>query len=374
LSGAGAWRSAVDAAGAVRGPLGVRHFGEPRAEAAAVLGGEVVADLGPPGVIRVTGESARDFLQGQLCADVADADGGAAPLTAWLSPKGRVLTLLRLLRSAEGYVLLLPPDRVEEVLRRLQLYVLRARVRLEAAGAGLGMMGLAGRGTDAFLASVLGAAPLPEPGHATEVPPRTLVRLAGDDTIPPAYLVLAPPGDLLELWTRRREAGAVPVGREAWSLLEIRGGVPELGAGQHEAFLPQMLNLPDLGGVSFSKGCYVGQEIVARTQYLGRLKRRLYRLRVGGDQAPSPGDSIHVAEPGGDLSSGPLNVEPEGREDLAGEVVRVAPLPEEGFEVLAVLRIDAAEGGGLRLNAQAASIEQLGPKRREDPAGSGSVA
>jgi hypothetical protein len=124
-------------------------------------------------------------------------------------------------------------------------------------------------------------------------------------------------------------------GAEFWSLMDIRAGVPNIFEDTVEAFVPQMANLQLIGGVSFTKGCYTGQEVVARMQYLGKLKRRMYRAHVDSTQAPARG--AEVFSPSSESGQG------------AGRIVDVAASPDGGYEVLAVIQISSAGADDLRL-------------------------
>ncbi|MBX9605856.1 MAG: hypothetical protein K2Y51_06505, partial [Gammaproteobacteria bacterium] len=178
--------------------------------------------------LRVTGEDARDFLHGQFCGDVRALEIGQALLTAWLSPKGRALYLVQVLRAEDAFWLLLPAAQAAAFAKRLRMFVLRARVKVDDGT------------VDAMqaLAATLG---LP-------------MRSADEASL---HLVCA--------------------------------GLPTLDATLSDAFLPQELNLDLLAGVSFNKGCYPGQEIVARVKFRGSVKRRVQRFALVTDAPPAPG-------------------------------------------------------------------------------------
>jgi folate-binding protein YgfZ len=154
-----------------------------------------------------------------------------------------------------------------------------------------------------------------------------------DDT---RFVIVAPLPRAQSVWDALSE-NAVKAGATAWEATSIRAGIPTVLAATQEAFVPQMVNLELLGGVSFKKGCYPGQEIVARTQYRGKLKRRMVRVR-GGGSAPSPGSDIFS---------------PEFGEQPAGTVVSAVAAPDGGFEALVVAQLEAIEQNSLR--AQSAS-------------------
>jgi folate-binding protein YgfZ len=136
------------------------------------------------------------------------------------------------------------------------------------------------------------------------------------------------------LWEEAEQV-ATPTSRESWALLDIRAGMPTVYESTKEAFVPQMANMQLIDGVSFTKGCYTGQEVVARMQYLGKLKRRMYRAKVDTGQAPASGSALFSAS---DASG-------QG----AGKVVDAAASPEGGFELLVVTPTSCAEADDLRL-------------------------
>jgi folate-binding protein YgfZ len=228
------------------------------AEALAALSGNAIFDLRHFALISVHGDDAEDFLQGQLTNDVGEVTATRAQLSAWCSPKGRVLTCFLVFRHDGRLLLQLPDTLLEQTLKRLRMYVLRAKAILESADDSLARFGLVGEDAASCLRDLLGD--LPE--HADDVrrfEHVTIIRLRGGR---PRYEIV----------------GA--------QLLDIEAGIANIGPDTSDSFVPQMINLDRIGGVSFTKGCYVGQEIVARTQHLGRIKRRMYH------QAPHVSDSL----------------------------------------------------------------------------------
>lgn len=277
----------------------------------------VRADLG---LLSVTGGDATSFLQGQLTADVAALDPGRWTWAGWCNPKGRLVAVVRLGRLADGFVLQLPSAQAEAIATRLRRFVLRAKVAIAASTPPCLWI----RG--ATLAAAI------DPSIAALPPDARVVLGSADAPIfvtPQAVLAHLDPTRIAAL--RPAFAAASELPGAAVDALEIDAGIPWLTAGTEEAFIPQMLDL-DLdvvGGVSFSKGCYPGQEIVARTRYLGTVKRRLHRLRLSASAAP--GDPIL----------------PAGADDQAvGTILRTAP-SGDGCVALAVLDL-AAAGDPLR--------------------------
>ncbi len=301
-------------------------------EAGAALRGDIVTDLSHRGLIAVYGADARTLLQGQLTNDIEALGETRTQLSAWCSIKGRVLALFRIWQIGERHFLELPADLQETITARLRRYVLRARVTIADASGDAVRFGVSGARVAEGLETQLGS--LPErPDRALRSGQCTTIRLRGDR---PRFQVIAPLERATALWDRCREH-AVPVGAFAWDLLDIRAGIANIPASSSDRFLPQMLHLHSVNGLSFRKGCYAGQEIVARTEYLGRLKRRLHRAALECAEAPSPGDTIYAG--GGGEEPRP-----------AGEVVNVAPAAHpHRWELLAVIADEAVAAGGLGL-------------------------
>lgn len=297
------------------GPFELR-FGEAAAEAALALNGTVVAPLTHLGWIRATGADVDAFLQGQLSNDVRQVRADRAQLSSLNSPKGRLLAILHLLREGDGLLLELPRALVEAVLKRLSLYVLRSKVKLAEA---VDRVGIGVAGPDAPVA--LAAVGLPAPTAPLECAwngDLAVVRRLGPA---PRYSLLAPVERAADLWQRLR-AQASPVGTQAWKLLDVEAGVPAIYPETQDRFVAQMCNLDTLGGISFDKGCYTGQEVVARVHYRGAVKRHMTKVLTLESGLP-PGAPFAL---------------PDGR---AGEVVESAPHPNGGTVALVV----AADAG-----------------------------
>jgi folate-binding protein YgfZ len=278
----------------------VSDFGDPGTEHRAARVGDVVADLSHSGLIAVSGTDAMTFLQGQLIND------------------------FRIIKRAETYYLMLTRELLAPLMRRLRLYVLRAKVQLDDASDEWVTLGFQGEAAASAARAVLGELPA-RVDEARQAAGLTVVRLHGT---PHRFLSFG----LLEASRRLWEGlsgPAIPVGAGAWTLTDISAGVPTIHAETSDLFVPQMVNYQALGGISFTKGCYTGQEVVARTQYLGKLKRRMYRAHVDSDAAPVPGDELYAPGfPGG---------------QSVGRLVSAESSPGGGYEVLAVIQIESAE-------------------------------
>lgn len=298
------------------------YFGDAQAELRAAVDGNVMTPLVNSALIRLEGEDVVTFLQGQLTADVRLINGSHSSLAAWLNPKGRVQTLMRLLHHDGALHMMLPSAFAEPTLKRLRMFVLRAKVTLTPVDDELATLGVAGIDVASALRAY-GALVPEETDQSTTYEGCTFVTLRGAR---PRLLVFGT-NAALEPLVEALESCASPVGTAAWQLLDIEAGIPDVEPGAEDAYLPQMLNLQALGAVNFDKGCYVGQEIVARTQYLGRLKRRLYQASV---------------QPGTRLATG-MPIYAAGTEHSAGTVLNTAKRPDGSEVCLAVIQIDAAD-------------------------------
>jgi hypothetical protein len=314
------WQSFLAARGARIAGGVVGDFGDPAAERAAAAGGSIAADLAQYGVLEAGGADARAFLHGQLSCDVEGLGDGAAARGAYCTAKGRVLANFLLWSDAGAFRLLLPRALVPAIRKRLQPYVLRSKVAFEDRSEALVVLGLAGPAASSAAAAAIGVEPAAElavvRGEAAAA-----IALGGGRLLAVTPVARAP-----QLWNRLA-AALTPVGAPCWDWLEIASGHPWITVPTQDQFVPQMANLELLGGVSFRKGCYPGQEIVARMQYLGTPRRRLHLAHVEADFFPAPG-AVLVADGAGEQS--------------AGTVVNAAPAPGSGYDLLAVVQTAAA--------------------------------
>ncbi|HGG59114.1 MAG TPA: folate-binding protein [Gammaproteobacteria bacterium] len=321
------WKAFLTDAGAEFNPDNgdeVASFGNPEREKRYTLTGTVLCDLSRLGLIEVHGEDAETFLQGQLTNDVTQIKPDTSHLGGYCNPKGRLLATFRMFRLQDTWYLMMPEELVEPSLKRLQMFVLMSKVTLGDAGCAMVRFGLSGHEAEAELKEALGDAP-EAPDQAIHVDGVTAIRVHGEI---PRYILLGELEAMQSLWNRLNVRGA-PAGASSWRLLDIVAGVPTVYESTREAFVPQMINLELLEGVSFQKGCYTGQEIIARTHYLGKLKRRLYRLHVESDEPPAPGTEVFSPE---NETGQPI-----------GAIVDAAPWPEGGVEALAVVTIQYAD-------------------------------
>ena len=323
------WQTFLENAGATILDGRTNDFGNPTAETQIATSGEVITDLSHRALITVKGADAENYIQGQLTNDIHNVTEYRSQLSAHCSPKGRVLACFRVFRRKDIIYLTLPESLLEPSLQRLRKYVLMSKVEL-AVESSLAQIGYSAARDIHHMRNILKTIP-EEVDTVTHTEDITVIRVPGPY---PRYELLGPVAALKALWTKL-DVHAAPVGAGPWSLLDILAGVPELCPETVDAFIPQMINLDALNGISFNKGCYTGQEIVARTHYLGKLKRRMFRLHSPTTDLPEAGTRIYNTVQRGDES--------------VGTVISSQPSPEGGIALLAVLQIEATSLGELRL-------------------------
>jgi folate-binding protein YgfZ len=300
----------------------------PQHAQARSLAAPAIVALDELGVIAVEGADAITFLQAQLTNDVAKLQEHEFELNGYCTPKGRLLATFHQWRDGDTVQLRLPREILAGVVKRLAMFVLRSKVRLSDASAQWT--------THALLGAALSAR-MQRDGVTLPAQPWSGVRVDGVrvDRVPDAdgierYLLGARAGAALPAWCASFERAPAAL----WWWSEIAAAVPTVFAATQEKFVPQMINFEVVGGVDFRKGCYPGQEIVARSQYLGKLKRRMQRGHVAAADIALAADVYHADAP-----------------QPVGTVVMAAPAPEGGTELLFELPLERAEPGKLHAAA-----------------------
>ena len=310
------------------GPARIAGFGNPELEHAAARHGALACPLPDWTALSVGGPEATAFLHGQFTNDVAGLAVGAVQLNGYCSPKGRMLASFPLARvAADEYLLVVPADIAPALAKRLRMFVLRARVAIATLDASHACVGLAG------------------PAGQSGAQPRAVHQEEGVTVLglpDGRMLAVCAASRVLPFWESVTRS-ATPAGAPVWDWLAINAGTPVITAATQDKFVPQMLNFELVGGVSFQKGCYPGQEIVARMQYLGKLKERLYRAHVEGADGIAAGDPLFGAQFG---------------DQACGAIVNAAPAPDGGRDLLAVIQIASAQNDRIRV-AQAAAAPVL---------------
>ncbi|PHV17836.1 folate-binding protein YgfZ [Janthinobacterium sp. BJB1] len=308
-----------------------------------------VAAITDQGLIGINGDEAASFLHGQLTNDVEHLNQEQVRLAGYCTPKGRLLASFLMWRNATTIYLQLPRAIQPAIQKRLQMFVLRAKAKLHDASLDAGnqvVLGLGGKQAGAALSAIFPVLPA-TPFSKVEQASGTLLRVA-DAFGSARYQWLTSATTARDAWPQLAERLAKG-GYDCWQLSDIHAGIPQITAATQEQFVPQMVNFELLGGVNFKKGCYPGQEIVARSQYLGKLKRRTTLVSIADASAVAGGELFAVSDP----------------DQPCGMVVNAAPNGDGGVDALVEMKLGAiAEGssatGAVRYGtAQGAHVQFL---------------
>ncbi|VAW95887.1 tRNA-modifying protein YgfZ [hydrothermal vent metagenome] len=325
------WQHFLSEQGAIINDGCVKRFNSPETEIKNSTAATILADLSHYRLFRVSGADANSFLQGQLSNDINHVTENQAQMSAYCSPKGRALALFRVFHFDNAYFLSLPDEIAETTMKRLNMFIMRSDVTMDDVTNDYFHFGIAGKDAAAKLKAALNLAELPDETDASIIANGLcLQKLAGT---PDRFELIGSSDGATTMWNALQPS-CVPVGESAWSLQRINAGIPEILTNSVETFVPQMLNLQLINTINFQKGCYPGQEIVARTKYLGKLKKRLYLAEVPTANPIEIGTDIYQS--GDNLQS-------------VGKIVLASANSSETTRVLVVLQIAAAEKQSLFL-------------------------
>lgn len=310
-------------------------FSETPADYAALLADAALCDLGDLGVLSLTGPDSAKFLQGQSTADFSKLAPGGTLTGACCNLQGRVFASFVAAATDTGLLLVMNRALVAPSLQALAKYAVFSKTRLADASDAYCILGLAGNRAAATIATL--GLRIPDRGSAFAAD-GTLAIHCGDTR----FLLVVPAAQAQTRWLEL-EGHARPTGLPLWHLLDVRAGRADIRPETCDQFLPQMLNYHHTGAISFTKGCYTGQEVVARTQYRGKLKRHLHRLSIATAQPPAPGTEVRLP----------------GADNPIGTVVLAAPAGADRCEALVVLRDEAHNASHLELGGGPLSVEFL---------------
>jgi len=288
-------------------------------------------DLSFLGVIRISGEDRESFLQGQLTSDTRNISAQLSQLSSYCTPKGRMIASMRIIEHKQDWFMVLPASRLPVVLKRLQMFVMRSKVTLTDASEDFVCLGAKGSCLDTLSSS------LPAEVHGTEtIDGLSIIKVDNSEN---RYMLLVNINEAPSLWD---SIDAAASDTSVWRLLDIEAGIPTVFEETADAFIPQMTNLQVLDAVSFTKGCYTGQEVVARMQYLGKLKRRMLPVSFTSDKDYPRGSELFSKA----SSSG------QG----AGKLVDVVKTGENTYKALAVVELASLENGDLQIENESGPI------------------
>lgn len=297
----------------------------------------VICDLSHLGLLQIQGADAVTFLQGQVTNDVKQLNGQLAHYTGYCNPKGRLLALFLAFAHAGHLHLQMPKVLIESINKRLKMYVMRSKVEIQDVSDTIIKIGLSGPKAIDLLTTTFSQIPQ-NVYELVTLENGALLKLPG---LQPRFEIFTDMANALEIWKAFSQQ-AKPVSAAYWEWLEIQAGIPDVTSSTQEEFVPQMLNLDLIGGINFKKGCYTGQEIVARTHYLGTVKRRTQLAHLAATVQPNPGDNV-------------VNMENEP----VGKLVRSAKAPDGGYDVLAEIRLESITGDTLKVNDVVLAIKAL---------------
>ena len=289
---------------------------------------DFVATLDHLGALRFTGDDAEAFLQGQLSCDVEQVGLRSSSYGAFCSPKGRMIANFLLLRDDAGFAMVLSRDLVPVVQKQIAKFVLRSKVKVSDASQAVVLAGAAGAQAERVLAGLFPELPQ-GPGEVRSLPGAGAIVRLKDGRLLLALDTARAPSVLLG-----HESDLAPADAGVWRWLDIRSGLPLVTAATQDQFIPQMANLELIGGVSFEKGCYTGQEVVARTQHLGKVKRRMFLANVPAQAAA--GDATYSDDLG---------------EQASGMVMNAEASPGGGYDLLTVAHAASRERSIVHLKA-----------------------
>jgi len=295
----------------------------------------VLCDLSHLGLLQIEGADAFTFLQGQVTNDVKQLDGHRAHYTGYCNPKGRLLALFLAFSHQNHVHLQMPKALIESIAKRLKMYVMRSKVEIQDVSESVIKIGINGPNATELLNTLFTTVPQ-NAYELVTLDNAAIVKLPGDK---PRFEIFTDIANAPAIWNTLSQ-GTKTVDASYWEWLEIQAGIPEVYLNTQEEFVPQMLNLDLLDGINFKKGCYTGQEIVARTHYLGTIKRRTQLAHI--NTQPNIGDDV-------------LN----GNQESIGKIVRCAPTPGSGYDVLAEIRLESMDAGQLLVGGSPLNIQPL---------------
>lgn len=314
-------------------------------EHAKASDGDIQCHLSQYGLIVVAGPDAASFMQGQFTNDVTKVDSEHAQLNAFCSNKGRMISNFTLFRYQENYFISIHKSLVETTIEHLQGYILSAQVAVQDVTEQLVPIGICGEIATKKLADMLQTSAdttLTNAQHSVSANSDYIAIKTADDM--PRYHVFSEMEKAKKLWSSLNDE-VTTVHNSAWEYLNIQAGIPVISENTQEMFVPQMANMELLGAVNFKKGCYTGQEIIARMHYLGKLKKRMYKVHIATTdkaQIPQAGDKV-LAE---NARSG----------QNTGMLISAQPNPDGGYDALSVLQIADAQSALTLLDENGPSI------------------
>jgi len=324
------WQNFLLQNGAKQNASGLITFDTDADSNKATEGNTVIYDLSQYSTIVIAGDDAAAFMQGQFTNDVELVDENRSQLNAICNNKGRMIANFRLFKYQNNYFINLKSDLAEICIDHLQNYILRSQVAIQDVSEQLIHMGISGNDCSTLLAPYISDL-TDETDCISFNDDYFAIRAAGEL---PRYEIFCDIEHAKKLWQELCQKTR-PVNSSSWDYLNIQAGIPFIDKHTSESFVPQMANMELINGVSFTKGCFTGQEIVARMHYLGKLKKRCFRVHIATEGQPAAGDKLFAENARAGQNT--------------GEIILAEKNPESGYDALAVIQI-ADAGSNLFLN------------------------
>ena len=334
------WKNFLLKNGANQDESGRFTFNPPYSDHESATDNDCICDLSYFSTIVIAGGDANEFLQGQFTNDVDKVDEHNSQLSGFCNNKGRMIANYRLFQHQSNYFINIREDLVELSIKHLQNYVLRAEVGIQDISEQLIHIGISGKNAEALLASYIDNLD-PTVDSVSFNDNYIAIRIAGST---PRYEIFCSFEHAVKLWEELATNTKV-VNSKYWDYLNIINGLPLIDSVTSEEFVPQMANMELVNGISFEKGCYTGQEIVARTHFLGKQKRRTYHIGITTKTEPKVGEQ--------------LATETSTENQYIGTLVTLYPVAENKYEALAVIQIKSAEEEKLRMKSSDAEINLM---------------
>ena len=286
--------------------------------------GDIICDLSHFSTVVIAGEDAAEFIQGQFTNDVYKVNENNSQISAICNNKGRMIANFRLFNYQQNYFTSIRNDLVDRSISHLQNYILRAQIAIQDISEQLIHIGISGNNADSLLSAFIVNlnTTVDSISHNDSY---IAIRVSGET---PRYEIFCSLEHAKTLWQAVASKAKV-VNSAYWDYLNIQNGLPFIDNNTSEEFVPQMVNMDLINGVSFEKGCYTGQEIVARMHYLGKLKKRCYKINIDTDKKPETGDKLFAENARAGQNT--------------GAIVNVEKNPESGYDALAVIQIADTE-------------------------------
>ncbi len=289
---------------------------------------DIICDLSQFSTLVVAGDDAVNYMQGQFTNDITKVDEDHSQLDAFCNNKGRMTANFRLFKYQQNYFFSIRNNLVEQSIEHLKNYILRSQVVIQDVSEQLIHLGISGKNAEKLLSPFIEISNQMIDGVSFN-DDYIAIRVAGTQAgKTPRYEIFCSLEHAKALW-EAISTQAEALNSSSWDYLNIQAGLPFIDSHTSEEFVPQMVNMDLINGVSFTKGCYTGQEIVARMHYLGKLKKRCYKVFIDSEDKPATGDKLFAENARAGQNT--------------GMIIQVEKNPESGYDALAVIQIADVE-------------------------------